>query len=137
MVMSSGETNLSKILKTLSPELNPGEYIFHSTNDLAQFDQKDLIGLFKEKEGVTVIISRELADLKRIPYKFLASWITLNVHSALDAVGLTAAFSKALTKENISANVIAGYYHDHIFVARDDAEKAMRALNQLAENSLG
>jgi uncharacterized protein len=131
--MSSGETNLSKILKTLSPELNPGEYIFHSTNDLAQFDQKDVIGLFKEKEGVTVIISRELADLKRIPYKFVASWITLTVNSALDAVGLTAAFSNALTKENISANVIAGYYHDHIFVAKEDAEKAMRALNQLSK----
>lgn len=130
--MSSGETNLSKILKTLSPELNPGEYIFYSTNDPAQFDQKDVIGHFKEKEGVTVIISKELADRKKIPYKFIASWITLNVHSSLDAVGLTAAFSTALTKENISANVIAGYYHDHIFVAKEDAGKAMKALIQLS-----
>lgn len=130
--MSSGETNLSKILKTLSPELNPGEYIFYSTNDPAQFDQKDVIGLFKENEGVTVIISKELANQKKIPYKFIASWITLNVHSSLDAVGLTAAFSTALTKENISANVIAGYYHDHIFVAKEDAGKAMKALIQLS-----
>jgi uncharacterized protein len=131
--MSSGETNLSQILKTLSPELNPGEYIFHSTDDQAQFDQKDIIGLFKEKEGVTVIISKELADKKKIPYKFIASWITLNVHSSLDAVGLTAAFSDALTKENISANVIAGYYHDHIFVAKKDADKAMKALVRLSK----
>jgi uncharacterized protein len=80
--MSSGETDLSQILKTLSPELNPGEYIFHSTDDPALFDQKDIIGLFKEKEGVTVIISKELADQKKIPYKFIASWITLNVHSS-------------------------------------------------------
>ena len=128
-----GETNLSQILKTLSPELNPGEYVFQSTNDPDQFDQKDIIGLFKEKEGVTVIISKELADQKKIPYKFIASWITLNVHSSLDAVGLTAAFSNALTKENISANVIAGYYHDHIFVAKKDAERAMKALIGLSE----
>lgn len=101
--MTEGETNLSKILKTLSPELNPGEYVFHSTNDPSQFDAKDIVGLFKEKEGVTVIISRELADLRRIPYQFIASWITLTVHSSLDAVGLTAAFSNALTEENISA----------------------------------
>lgn len=133
--MSSGETNLSKILKKLSPELNPGEYIFHSTNDLSQFDQKDVIGHFKEKEGVTVIISKELADRKKILYKFIASWITLNVHSSLDAVGLTAAFSNALTEKNISANVIAGYYHDHIFVAKEDADKAMKALIQLTESS--
>jgi uncharacterized protein len=131
--MSSGETNLSRILKTLSPELNLGEYIFYSTNDLSQFDQEDVIGLFKEKEGVTVIISKELADRKKIPYKFIASWITLNVHSSLDAVGLTAEFSTALTKENISANVIAGYYHDHIFVAKEDAGKAMKSLIQLAK----
>lgn len=133
--MYSGETNLSKILKNLSLELNPGEYIFHSTHNPAQFDQKEIIGLFKEKEGVTVIISRELADQKRIPYEFIGSWITLNVHSSLDAVGLTAAFSDALTKENISANVIAGYYHDHIFVAKKDAEKAMKALTRLSNQN--
>jgi hypothetical protein len=131
--MISGETNLSKILKTLSPELNPGEYIFHSAKDASPFDRKDIIGLFKEKEGVTVIISRELADQKKIPYKFVASWITLNVHSSLDAVGLTAAFSNALAKENISANVIAGYYHDHIFVATGDADKAMKVLRHLSD----
>ena len=123
--------SFSQILKTLSPELNPGEYIFHSTNDPSQFDTKDIIGLFKEKEGVTLIIARELADQKKIPYQFIASWITLNVHSSLEAVGLTAAFSNALAKENISANVIAGYYHDHIFVAKADADKAMRALLKL------
>ena len=131
--MLGGETNLSQILKTLSPELNPGEYIFHSTNDPSQFDVKDVIGLFKEKEGVTVIISKNLADRKKIPYEFVASWITLNVHSSLASVGLTAAFSNALTKENISANVIAGYYHDHIFVAKKDAGKAMKVLIQLSK----
>lgn len=132
--MSLAETNLEQILKTLSPELNHGEYIFYSTNDPSQFDQKDIIGLFNEKEGVTVIISRELADRKKIPYKFIASWITLNVHSSLDAVGLTAAFSTALAKVNISANVIAGYYHDHIFVAKEDADRAMNALMKLTRS---
>ena len=132
--MLSGETNLSILLKALSSELNPGEYIFYSTNDPSQFDNKDVMGLFKEKEGVTVIISKALADQRKIPYQFIASWITLNVHSALDAVGLTAAFSSALAKENISANVIAGYYHDHIFVAKEDADKAMQVLKKLAED---
>jgi len=51
----------------------------------------------------------------------------------LDAVGLTAAFSKALTEVNISANVIAGYYHDHIFVAKRDEDKAMKALIGLSK----
>ena len=130
--MLTGETNLSRLLKTLSPVLNPGEFIFCSTKDPSQFDAKDIIGFFNEREGVTVIISKELADQKKISYTFIASWITLNVHSALEAVGLTAAFSNALTRENISANVVAGYYHDHIFVATADADKAMKVLTHLS-----
>jgi uncharacterized protein len=62
----------------------------------------------------------------------VAAWITLTVHSALEAVGLTAAFSKALADVNISCNVVAGYYHDHIFVPQQDAEKAMAVLESLA-----
>lgn len=59
------------------------------------------------------------------------AWITLEVHSALDAVGLTAAVSHVLAKENISCNVIAAYHHDHIFVGKEDAQKALKALLKL------
>lgn len=58
--------------------------------------------------------------------------ITLTVHSSLDAVGLTAAFATELTRHGISANVVAGYYHDHIFVAEKDAERAVAALEALS-----
>ena len=50
------------------------------------------------------------------------------MHSALEAVGLTAAVSAALTRHGISANVVAAYYHDHIFVPAEDAERALLAL---------
>ena len=64
-----------------------------------------------------------------------AAWITLEVHSSLAAVGLTAAFAGALAQANISCNVIAGYYHDHLFVARDDAERALSTLRALAASA--
>ncbi len=67
------------------------------------------------------------------PYQYVAAWITLNVHSSLEAVGLTAAFAKALGDAGISCNVVAAYYHDHIFVDVKDAEKAMDVLQRMAE----
>jgi hypothetical protein len=61
--------------------------------------------------------------------------ISLDVHSSLEAVGLTAAFATALGNEGISANVIAAYYHDHIFVPTADAERAVAALKALSGGS--
>ncbi|MEM6700501.1 MAG: ACT domain-containing protein, partial [Bacteroidota bacterium] len=73
------------------------------------------------------------ADELELSYDFICSWITLEVHSALEAVGLTAAFATAFAQHNISCNVVAGYYHDHIFVGKKDAEKAVEVLKSLAD----
>ena len=110
-----------------------GEFVFYTVAHLKDFEIAEIVGFFKEKEGITIIIPRKVADNWGLKYSFVAAWITLTVHSALDAVGLTAAFSQALAAENISCNVVAGYFHDHIFVAKSDAEKAMEILNRFSE----
>nr|WP_269151213.1 ACT domain-containing protein [Spelaeicoccus albus] len=66
-----------------------------------------------------------------MPYSFVAGWITLQVHSALDAVGLTAAVSTALATAEISCNVIAGNYHDHLLVPIDRLDDALGVLREL------
>ncbi len=132
----TGESNLGKLLKTMKPRLNVGEYVFCTINDLALVDLKEVLLLFREEESTTIILRKDVAEALNFDCTFIASWITLTVHSSLEAVGLTAAFSRALANHNISCNVVAAYYHDHIFVAKSDVEKAMTVLNQFAEEEI-
>jgi hypothetical protein len=127
----TGETNLSTLLQAMKPALNAGDYVFCSVADTGLIPADENILLFKEQEGITIIIKKETADAIGLAYAFVAAWITLTVHSSLEAVGLTAAFSTALAREGISCNVVAAFYHDHIFVDKKDAEKAMEVLNKL------
>ena len=131
-----GETNLNNLLKNMTPVLNDGDYVYCVISDVSSIDIKEIIGLFKEEEAITVILKKEIADQLHLKYEYIAAWITLTVHSSLAATGLTAAFANALAAEGISCNVVAAYYHDHIFVAKEDAERAMKALKKLAEGNL-
>lgn len=124
----SGITNLAELIKQMEPVLNDGEYVFASVTDLKSIPREITICEVKEKEGTTVVLPKEEALRLGIAFDFVAAWITLNVHSALEAVGLTAAFATALGRAGISCNVIAGYYHDHIFVDHRSAKKAMEVL---------
>lgn len=127
-----GETDLAMLIKTMMPELNAGEYVFCKTDNLQDIDVAAMLCMFKEKEAYTVVIKKELADKLQLSYTYIAAWITLTVHSSLKAVGLTAAFSKALAENGISCNVIAAYYHDHIFVDIKDADNAVKVLKLLS-----
>jgi len=128
----SGETDLSILLKNMIPLLNEGDYVFCTIANLTNIDINEIVASFKETEGITIILKKETADKLKLNYSYIAAWITLTVHSSLEATGLTAAIATALANENISCNVVAAYYHDHIFVARKDAERAMVALERLA-----
>ncbi|MDB4293547.1 ACT domain-containing protein [Maribacter sp.] len=130
----AGETNISQLIKGMTPELNAGDYVFSTVLDINTIDRAHTICEFKEKEGTTIVMEKNKADELKLPYDYVASWITLTIHSSLDAVGLTSLFSSKLAEYNISCNVIAGYYHDHIFVAKKDAHKAIEVLTLLAKN---
>jgi hypothetical protein len=127
-----GETDLSKMLASLAPHLMEGDFVFCSIQDAKYGDFAELLPIASilEAEGLTLLVARENADKAGINYESIFKGITLNVHSSLEAVGLTAAVSSKLAERGISANVIAAYYHDHIFVQAEKADAALSALNE-------
>jgi hypothetical protein len=129
----SGIKNLRTLIKSMEPVLNKGAYVFTTvTNN--QVARSETLFEFKEEEGTTIVLEQSKADELGLSYEYISSWISLKIHSSLDAVGLTAAFSTELTKYNISCNVVAGYYHDHIFVDQKDGQKAIAILADFSKN---
>lgn len=128
----AGIKDLDILLSSIDPILDERSFVFCTFPEFHWDDVHQLnpIGFFHEKEGLTLIITQQEAIDKNIDYESVYKLISLNVHSSLDAVGLTAAFSAKLAEKNISANVVAAYYHDHIFVPEEKAEQALAAISE-------
>ncbi|USD62338.1 ACT domain-containing protein [Vibrio sp. SCSIO 43140] len=125
----SGITDLDELLASMEPRLVDGEFVFCTCNgSLTEYIELDIMGSFKEQEGLTLILPLSQARQSDLEYEGVFRMITLNVHSSLEAVGLTAAVSNKLSERGISANVVAAYYHDHIFVQSTKADEALLAL---------
>ena len=132
----SAERDLSRLLAGMSPELDPGGYVFTTVPGPVPPGITPLVTV-TEPEGLTLVLRQEDADRAALAYDYVAGWITLRVHSALDAVGLTAAVSRALAEAGLSCNVVAGYHHDHLFVEHERAERALAVLRALSTRSAG
>lgn len=128
------ETDLKVLLRFLSPRLHEGAYVYTIVPEVIPVGAAPVV-FVREDEGLTLILPQQQADELGLPYDFVAAWITLQVHSALSAVGLTAAVSRVLAEAGISANVVAGFTHDHLFVPHDRADDAVRALAAFAARS--
>jgi len=129
-----GITDIKTLLKEINPVLDEAEFVFVT---LKQFSLNDdvvklnPIATFLESEGITAVVPKSTAEQYNHSFHTTIKKITLEVHSSLEAVGLTSAISTALTRNNIPANIIAGYYHDHIFVPKDKATLAMKTLTDI------
>jgi hypothetical protein len=131
----TGETDLNVLISHMRPMLDPEPYVFctfanRSFEDLAEYEP---VGLFAETEGTTAILPVERARELGLADAEWFRRITLTVHSSLEAVGLTAAIANALAREGIPANVVAAFFHDHVFVPAEKAEEALQALRKLTE----
>ncbi|PXF62866.1 ACT domain-containing protein [Kangiella spongicola] len=126
-------TDLSTLLENLQPILDEQDYVFCTVTVVS--DGLKPLATFREGEGISLICQKEEVEASGLPYDGIFKKITLSVYSSLEAVGLTAAVSTALTEANISANVVAAYHHDHLFVPADKAAEAMGILKGLGDKS--
>lgn len=127
--------DLEQLLRTLSPVCNPGVYVFCSLPAGLAIDMAPVVASIREAEGLSVVLAERDALGLGLPILFRAAWLTLSVHSDLEALGLTAAVSAALTEAGIACNVVAGNFHDHLFVPHEQADAAMEALMRLQQAS--
>ncbi|WP_062294482.1 ACT domain-containing protein [Demequina phytophila] len=127
--------DLAELLADLSVRLDPERYVWSSV--AAVPDGWDPVATVVESEGTTVVLREDDALALGLAHEFRSARITLEVHSSLEAVGLTAAFARALADAGVSANVVAGFHHDHIFVPWDRREDALAALERLEAQARG
>ena len=128
----SGETDLDKLLGSMNAVLQDGIFVFATLNDQAIIQKANAVMVFTEPEGTTLILHKEEAGRLNIAHEFPCRMITLNVHSALEAVGFIARIATMLAELGMGVNPVSGFYHDHLFVPQDRAEDAMAALKQMA-----
>lgn len=126
---------LASLLGSLAPTLDPRQFYFCQLADshAVTLPLADIHMLYREAEGVTLIVSEEVAQRASLVGEGPFCCITCQVHSSLHAVGLTAALTQALTAQGISANVVAAHSHDHLFVPAQDADRALSTLTQLTK----
>lgn len=133
--MSAPISNLAELLGSMKPVLNAGTYAFVSVPEGMELDWSVVISCIREPEGLSVVMAEADAITQGLPILFRSAWVTLLVRSDLQAVGFTAAISAALGHAGISCNVVAGVYHDHIFVPHDRGPEAISILQALQHAS--
>ena len=126
--------NTAAMIAGMDPALAEGEYVFCTTSDpsLAQACFSKAIATFQEREGTSFVLPVDTAASLGFDHSVQMRCITLNVYSALDGVGLTAAVASALAGAEISCNMVAAFHHDHVFIPSARAVDALAILRGLS-----
>jgi hypothetical protein len=129
-----GIKDLPVLLNSIKPELDKRDFVFCSVSEekLKKLILNPTLK-FKEKEGMTLIITKEDADKNELNYENIWSLISLTVHSDLNAVGFLATIATKLAENDISINAVSAYYHDYLFVPKDKSKKALELINEFSK----
>lgn len=127
----AGENDLAVLLKSLRPRLREGVYVFAAASAVGLGAGVEPILSFREDEGAALILRQDEAERLNLSYEFPCRWITLDVHSALVAVGMMAVVTARLSEAGISVNPVSALRHDHLFVPAERAAETLEILRTL------
>lgn len=130
------ESPSRNLLASLEPVLQSGTWVYAQLPLGSDPGTLQPLACFREAEGWTVIVAEDCATSAGLDVRFRAAWLTLTVPSALDSVGLTAAFATALARAGIACNVMAGVCHDHLFVPVEQGAAALDCLHALQQTAI-
>jgi len=127
------EKNSNKLIASIQPVLHADTFVFCSvTSNIYESLDIQPHSVFREDEGVSLILQKEVADKFSLKYSTCWSLITCRVNSDLSAVGFIAAISQKLAQAAIPVNPVSAYFHDHLFVPKEKAHETMRLLTELS-----
>ncbi|GGZ15539.1 ACT domain-containing protein [Novosphingobium colocasiae] len=115
----------------MMPRLDPQPYVFCTGAAV----HPAALCSFREDEGLSQVLPLEAARAAGHEVALPMARIVLDVFSALDGHGLTAAVSGALCAAQIACNMVAAYHHDHLFVPWADRDRALAALLRLQSDA--
>merc|ERR1712172_142969 len=129
-----GELELATLLEGMTPVLHPDTLVFlhltNADNPPAEIREKSVF-TFREQEGNTFVVEREVVERLGYQYEFPCRRITLNIHSSLQAVGFLSVILRHLADNDIPCNVASGFFHDHLFIPDGMEDKVMEVLEEL------
>lgn len=118
------------MISGMHPDLQPGEFAFVVWPENKPWPEGTRASCV-EAEGLSLVVPIAAAPQDAVAMRC----ITLQVHSSLEGVGLTAAVSSALAQAGIPANMVAGYHHDHLYVPSGCSQDALNILQDLQRSS--
>jgi hypothetical protein len=132
----TGETDLKTLLASMTPELLAETYVFVTlAPGVPEPDGVEPVMVFREREGMTLIVAENAASAAGLAGSFRCRMITLDIHSSLEAIGFLAAITTRLASAGMGVNPVSAFYHDHLFVPAERAEEALELLIKLTEES--
>ncbi len=113
----------------MTPRLDPALYVFCTGGEPVA----GALATFREDEGLSQVLPLDLARDAGFDVGLPMARIVLEVYSALDGFGLTAAVATALAEAEIACNMLAAFHHDHVFVPEADRHRALGVLQALQD----